>query len=110
MSGSTTPRGGRPRGSKNRATIERETIEAEIRKQRIAAGVVTPVFGKEKLEYLLGLALEHLADAIAGKGDEGFSPCFDRVLAAAKALTPYQSPQYRALAVAHVDRPAPVKP
>jgi hypothetical protein len=94
-------RGGRRPGTKNRATVERETVQAEVRAQRIAAGVAVPVYGKEKLEWLLGLATAQLQEVLANNDQANFGPVFDRVLSVARALTPYQEPQLRAIAVAH---------
>jgi hypothetical protein len=101
-------RGGRQLGSRNKATIRREIIERAGLDREIAARAAAPIQGKLALERLLGLALEHLDAAIAAADKAEFAVCFDRALATAKELTKYQSPTYKAIALAHTDMRPPV--
>jgi hypothetical protein len=102
-------RGGRPLGSRNKATIRREIIEKAALERQIDARAIAPIQGKLTLERLLGLALKHLDAAIESGDKTEFAVCFERVLSAAKEVTKYQSPQLKALAVAHSDmRPPPI--
>jgi hypothetical protein len=102
-------RGGRPLGSRNKATIRREIIEKAALERQIDARAIAPIQGKLTLERLLGLALEHLDAAIESGDKAEFAVCFERALSAAKEVTKYQSPQLKALAVAHTNmRPSPI--
>src|SRR6266571_8968744 len=96
-------RGGRRAGSRNKATIRREIIEKAALERQIAARVIAPMQGKLTLEELFGLALErmHAAMADGAEGYDRFVEWFERTLSVAKELTKYQSPQYRAIAMAH---------
>jgi hypothetical protein len=107
--GGPRPGAGRPKGSRNKTTIQREIVEAQVRAQRVAAGVAIPVLAKEKLELLLSMAWRHMEEALAAGKAEDYVGWFERAGAMAKALAPYQSPQLKALAVAHADmRPSPI--
>src|SRR6266566_2795454 len=102
--GGPRPGAGRPKGSRNKATIEREIVAAEVRAGRIASGLASlEVRGKERLELLLDAAWRHMEEAHAAANTQEYIDWFMRSLLVAKSLTPYQSPQYRAIAVAHTD-------
>jgi hypothetical protein len=94
-------RGGRPKGSKDKKVIERETIAAEIRAGRIAAGIAMPLMATEKLEMLLSIALRHMEESHAAENVEEYAAWYERATVMARSLTPYQTPQLRAIAVAH---------
>jgi hypothetical protein len=80
-----------------------------VRAQRIAAGVMVPVLAKERLEILLDAACRHLDEAFDAGKIEDYVAWFERAASVAKSLAPYQSAQYRAIAVAHTDmRPPPI--
>jgi len=103
-------RGGRQKGTKNRKTVEREIIEAEVLRGKIAAGIAaSPPMGKATLEELLRIALTRMHEAMAGgeKTYEAFLAWFDRTFVVARELTKYQSPQLRAIAVAHTPMTPP---
>jgi hypothetical protein len=95
------------RWARNRKTIEREIIDAEVRAGRIASGVSLPVLAKERLERLLDMAWRHMEEAFAAGDFTAYLGWFERSGAMAKALAPYQSPQYRAIAVAQTDMRSP---
>lgn len=108
--GGPRPGAGRPKGSRNKATIKRELVAAAALERRIETQVISPKQGKASLEYLLTLALERLDAAIADGPEayDRFVAWFGRTLDVAKALAPFQSAQYRAIAVAHTDMRPPV--
>jgi hypothetical protein len=100
---------GAPKGSKDKKVIERETIAAEIRAGRIAAGIAMPLMATEKLEMLLSIALRHMEESRAAENVEEYAAWYDRAVVLARSLAPYQTPQLRAIAVAHTGmKPAPV--
>ncbi len=95
-------RGGRQKGTKNRKTVEREIIEAGI--------AAPPPMGKATLEKLLTISLTRMDEAMGGgaRTYEAFLTWFDRTFHVARELTKFQSPQLRAVAVAHTDMRPPV--
>jgi hypothetical protein len=110
MAGGARPGAGRPFGARNRKTIAREIVEQAALERRIEARVIAPMQGKDTLEELLGIAHERMHEAI-GDGEAGyqrFTEWFVRTLDVAKELTKYQSPQFRAIAVAHTEMRPPV--
>jgi hypothetical protein len=109
MPAGSARRGGRRRGTTDRKVAEREAIAAEIRAGRIAAGIATPIMGLEKLEWLLSIALKQMDEAAAAKDAAQYQAWFERATVLARSLTPFQTPQLRAIAVAHTGmKPAPV--
>jgi hypothetical protein len=110
MAGGARPGAGRPFGARNKKTIEREIVEQAALERKVAARAIVPMQGKLTLEKLLGIALERMDAAMAG-GEEShdrFVAWFDRTLSVASQLTKYQTPQLRAIAVAHAEIRPPV--
>jgi hypothetical protein len=74
-----------------------------------AAGIATPIMGLEKLEWLLSIALKQMDEAAAAKDAKEYQVWFERATVLARSLTPFQTPQLRAIAVAHTGmKPTPV--
>lgn len=111
-------RGGRVKGTKNRTTLERELIAAEVaRRQMSRAREQDRELAVEVIEKFMGefqRAATHFRPTTSVEIAEGakanqngswtkYGEWAERVVACAKELAKYQSPQLRAIAIA----PAP---
>jgi hypothetical protein len=118
-------RGGRAKGTKNRTTVERELIAAEVARRQTSRAreqgheLAVEVMERYMREFEDGAAhFRPVAEeeVAAGKkpnpnGDWAkYGEWAERVVACAKELAKYQSPQLRAIAIAPAPQPDDDKP
>lgn len=107
-------RGGRQVGAKNKATLERERIAAEIAARTVAdARTQNRKLAKEVLDEcmvtLMGMAATFqplppgVVDPMRTPDEGRFKEYIQLAMYAAKALAPFQSPTFKAVAVAAVN-------
>jgi hypothetical protein len=53
------------------------------------------------MEWLLSIAMKRMEKAAEAQDDKEYTAWYERATVMARSLTPYQTPQLRAIAVAH---------